>query len=365
MRHLPQRIRTLRASRGFTLVEMLVAITIFAILAAIAIGAFSETGSDRVPAAARQFRAMLAGAQSRAAKDRAARGIRLALDANLQTDANNLYVTSLAFIGANIDIEGALADQTIPATASTPQRTVKLKPSGLGWQLIQGGGELVNWYTLINDGNMRVGDRVYLQWTTNKEIEAQERLFIITALDKGEDANLNGALDMGEDLNSNMALDVAWIRITGPEPPPSLAGQIRYRLEIAPELLPNSEPVSLPRGTVIDLNASKIPSPLRTNTASSRILDIMFDQRGQVRGSLVGEGAVHFYVGQLEDSLNDRALNPTESPRIVDGDPTQPVVYPQRLVSLIPATGQVVASEYLPSNTSNPFYLATQGKEAK
>jgi prepilin-type N-terminal cleavage/methylation domain-containing protein len=332
-----------RLPRGFTLVEMLVAITIFAILATIAITSFSETGSDRVPAAARQLRAMMGGAQSRAAKDKAPRGLRLFID----PDASATFATSIAYVGSNVDIEGELADQNLAATALAPARTVKLTPNGIGWMIQQGSGETVSWTDLETDGNVRVGDRIYLQWTTNTAIESTERKFVITTI--------------------TTAMGVTQFRITGPDPPPSLVGNIRYRLELAPEILPNNQPVSLPRGTVIDLDASKFPASMRAGVAAAGYLDIMFSARGEVSGRVASEGIIHFYVGQLEDSLADRE-DPTmsnEMPiRIINGPPMATPVYPQRVVSLVPATGQVLTAEYA-STAPDPFLLATEWQEAK
>lgn len=344
--------------RGFTLVEMLIAITIFAILATIAIGSFSELGGDRVPAAARQLRGMIAGAQSRAVKDRAARGLRLLLDTNLSTGTDTIYLTSLVYVGANTDVVGKLRDNgDIPATPFHPQRTVKLMPDGLGWEIRQDNNETILWDSLRTGGNARKGDRVYLQWPSlpprrpfdppiDDELPYQERVFYI-----------NDIYDDGGETK---------IRVSGPEPPITLDGEIRYRLELAPEVLPNSEPVTLPRGTVIDVNASKIPNAVLASDIPKGYVDVLFTPRGEIQGSMAGQGMVHFYVGELGDSQNDRIVSPMETPRVIDGNASSPTTGPQRLVSLIPATGQVLASEYIQStNSLDRFGQSIYGRESK
>lgn len=367
MRMLTPTVAASSRRRGFTLVEMLIAITIFAILATIAIGSFSEIGGDRVPAAARQLRGMIAGAQSRAAKDRAARGLRLIIDPQLSTFPDSVYVTSLVYVGANTDVAGNLRDndRTIAATAFHPQRTVKLVPNGLGWEMRQDNNETILWSDLRTNRNARPGDRVYLQWPSlpprgrfdppiDDQLTFQERIFYINSIYE----------------RSNGSVNETYIRVSGPEPPLSLDGIIRYRLELAPEVLPNSEPVTLPRGTVIDLNASKIPdavlSTIGTGTGQNLFIDILFTPRGEIQGAMAGEGMVHFYVGELGDSQNDRVVAASESTRVIDGNADSQVTGPQRIVSLIPATGQVIATEYIQSTMGQVrFGQSILGREAK
>jgi len=340
-------VRSGGVRRAFTLVEMLVAITIFAILAAIAISAFSETGSDRVPAAARQFRAMLTGAQSRAVKDGAPRGLRLYLDPNRNMGKNELYATSLGYIGTTDTVEGKLNGQTLSA-----MEMVMLYPSGVGWRIEQDSSDLIQWSALISQSKIVVGNRISLAWA---------------------DSSLDFYIQ---------SITGSQLVVVGPEPPPSIGKYptsgteptIRYKLELAPEVLPNTTAAAFPQGTVIDLNASLLPQASLTTCISNGHLDIMFTERGGLLGTVDSR---FFYIGQLEDSARDRE-SAAEWPEVVPPDPpphrqiegrvinTEPL-YPQRVVSIVSSTGQVLTGEYIQdaANEAAPFAIARFGKEAK
>ena len=96
---------------AFTLVELLVAITIFAILSTLALSAFRETDQDRAKASAQLLRSMIEGARSRAIHDQAPRGIRLILDPVVDPTTNRRrMVTSVVYIGAPEQFAGVLDD---------------------------------------------------------------------------------------------------------------------------------------------------------------------------------------------------------------------------------------------------------------
>lgn len=305
---------------AFTLVEMLVAITIFAILATIAIGAFSERGSDRVPAAARQIRAMLAGAQSRAAKDGAPRGVRLLVDT--KSTPNAALVTSLVYVGANTDVEGVLTTQSYGGT----QLHLVPNASGGGWTIQRPASSSVDWQALRTSGALLIGQRIRLFWG------ASSRDFFVSGFPAADKMVISAA-----------------------EPPP-LTGVTGYQLELASEVLANSEPVPLPLGTAIDLDASRIPNAIRPSSGMSySSIDVLYTPRGDIQSPVGKEGLVHLLVGEVSDVLNERPTAP--SPPITPVNP----VYPLRVVTLVPSTGQVAPSEYVDSS----FNFAKSGKEAK
>src|SRR5690606_11066850 len=78
---------------AFTLVELLVAMTIFSILAVMTLSALRSNDSDRISAATGTLRNALEGARSRAIKSRQVRGLRLITDPN-----DSRIVTSLIYV---------------------------------------------------------------------------------------------------------------------------------------------------------------------------------------------------------------------------------------------------------------------------
>ncbi len=347
----------------------MVAIVILSILAAIAIGSFSERGSDRVPAAARQLRSMLAGAQSRAAKDQKPRGLRLIADPSLYDAASPKtrggFSTSLVYVGSD-EVAGNVMLQNSTGGG------------GWGWIVTETLPAMTPsvWSDLVNDlvddnrnnARLQVGRQMFLRRSTDAANE--EVAFVVSEI-VSEDTDGDGFLDAGEDMNMNSKIDVTNIRLTGPQPPSAAIGAVLvYRLEGAPQVLANTEPVTLPRGTAIDLYASLQwsfqPGGVMSGTTEQfPDIDIMFNPRGGVDPARISDSVMHLYVGEIEDSLNSRPTGMMTRPYYVSN-----AILPQRIVSLFATTGQVKTSEYSiddPSTTSQyeQFTFAVGGKEAK
>lgn len=306
---------------------MLVAITIFLILATIAISAFRDSDPDRAAAASQQLRSMLEGARSRAIHDGQPRGLRLLLDSN-----NPRTVTSLVYIGAPRLYEATANNITYSGTY----------PTGF-WRVAVSGNVIQN---LI-----------------------QRRLL------NREDVNNNGVLDAGEDLNMNGVLDDdacrveipafsgTWYSIAevGPgyvdlighyvssewSPMTSTyvarpSGQVNFRIELAAPILAGSTPQPLANQMAIDLDGSKLPdrwrtSPMMTGTFTSP-LDILFTPRGDVTGLAATAGVMHFLLADVGDvSLGGPRAQQTPIPvALLEKD--------ERLVSLFTRTGFATTS---------------------
>ena len=370
---------------GFTLVEMLVAILIMVILTTIVVAAFRQDDGDRLNASARLVQSYFEGARSRAITDGKVRGIRLIPRAD-----DPFVVDSLVYIGATGFDTGEL-DLTFHngrwlIRNRTPNEWNRLKPRN----------------TVDQTGRGLVGPGVRI------EIPAGTGNWYTVGV--VEDVNKNGALEGAEDVNSNGVLDSVvqdpntgfdimtieghyqpsvWSAAPSPgthaplpnpsfgdmppffespsDPARPIAFRVPYRLELAPAILPNTEPVRLERGTVIDLAASRIPS-----------LDIFFDSRGNPTGETIAAGLVHLYVTTLSDVELTRGLFPNHPAN--GGSQTLPIVpasppdVPQHepyLFTLYTQTGQVTVSQvdFTDSNSDLqadfPFRYAQRGREAQ
>ncbi|WP_437205395.1 pilus assembly FimT family protein [Planctomicrobium sp. SH664] len=346
----PHRQFDRRRRDGFTLVELLVVISIFVVLTTVVIGAFRTDNNDRISNAAATFKNALEGARSRAIKAGEVRGLRLLLDAN-----DPRIVTSLAYVGSSEMLEGTLSDIVImPASPTEPER-FKVTDAGTG-----------TWGPLMNSddtGLIRPGCRMEIPvgsgnwYTTIKPV---------TDILMPDELLLGGRY---QPSSWNGTQQVAIQRTN-----------VRYHLQLAPVLLP-SDPITLGPMACIDLDSSMVPSDWRPSPyldPSYRApLDILFSPQGTLTGVSANAGKLlHFRIAHPSDVMLARSNLSAGGPIPAGQVPADPEKG-QRLVSLFPSTGAIVVSEVDPTTASaetagynndfasKPFRFAVQGKEAK
>ena len=253
--------------RAFTLVELLVVLAIVLILAAVTITSVNFSyNADRMRAGGRQLQSFLMGARDKAIYANEVRGVRLLLDPN-----DNHAVSAVQYIGAPQRETGMLTFNSA-TTGDSTGRTVS-SISGTPW------------FNLINRGFLKVGNRIQIPQDTGA-------WFTISAI--------HTVLPLTNPPQKLLVLN---------RPNSDLAGTINpisFSLELASTPLGDAQPVQLPRGTVIDLDGSQIPStwrPLTLDTSYSPQMDILFTPRGTVVGDTSAYGIVHLLVADASDVL--------------------------------------------------------------
>ncbi len=307
------RTRNLRG--GFTLIEMLVVVSILAILLTMTVMAvnFSRDG-DRVAGAARQIQSFLGGARDRAIYAKSPRGVRFFLDPGnpravssmvyidpaatwsdgiiqlRRWDADGNFVTDARTNTLDINDDGIAFDPEDGMLGDNPTKIWVVTGVGTAWWELKRRGLLFdgmriripkgpqgNWYPI----NTRLID------TTVAPTNQQSLILGIPYRDPGDTPKEKAlAFESG-----------------GPED---------YEIQLPPRILP-MEPVILPEGTVIDLDASKLPPAWRPfvagaaqssgNSLYSQYIDIVYSPRGNLVGEATTGGVIHFYVCDNEDSL--------------------------------------------------------------
>ncbi len=366
--------RSSSVRRAFTLVELLVAITILVILTTLVLAAFQRDDGDRLNASARLIQSYLEGARSRAISEGRVIGVRLIPSAN-----DPFVVESIAYVGS----------------AGYATGTLSIAHDGSHWVISQPAGL---WHRLSTpDATSRPEGRDLLRIGSRIEIPAGTGNWYTIGV--VEDYNDNGVLDTPEEDdqssgmplppidNNNGQLDFIILDPSGNNELLSLrehyspsiwtgggyaaqpATGIPYRLELAATLLPNTEPVLLQRGTCIDLAASRIST-----------FDILFDPRGNPVGNAATTGLQHLYVTTVSDVELTRGrfvnhpANGTSTPLPVPIVPAVPPTVPKfepYIVTLFSQTGQITTArvDFTDSDSNeiadSPFRYAQRGREAQ
>ena len=306
--------------------------------------------ADRMRAGGRQLQSFLMGARDKAIYANEVRGVRLLIDPN-----DNHAVSAVQYIGAPQRETGTLTFNFATTNDST----------GKTVSFISG----TPWSSLSRRGLLRVGNRIQIPQDTGA-------WFTISALNAGSGLIL---------LN---------------RPNPDLAGTINpisFALELASTPLGDAQPVQLPRGTVIDLDGSQVPTswrPFSLAASYSPQMDILFTPRGTVIGDTTTLGIVHLLVSDASDVLKWKStaslsglINNVQygrnTPYVPSSLPlvpaentsaTPPIVPKDRIVVTISTrTGHVAvypinpvpqSSSGNPSLTVDPFLFAESGRVA-
>lgn len=305
--------------QAFTLIEILVVITILIVLTVLVVSVYNiNAGADKVRSAARTAQSAFLGARDRALHAKALRGIRLIRDSSDQS-----IVTGFAYIQPIDRLE--YPPQSIRLERPDDDGDGSPDPPG-NVVIVHGFGPPdptphVDWYALTdffsNPPRIRIpattGQWYTFSWTTTGT-------YALTS------------------TNANLRLTSPFIDPGAPGfiAHPRNLGNSSCEIELAPELLPNHAPISLPSGVVVDLFYSAIPGQWfqQQSIASSaavpvgwveegpdllvpgnriirqysRQIDTMFSPRGMVSGPISALGPIHLLLNDIQDAT--QGLNP-------------------------------------------------------
>jgi prepilin-type N-terminal cleavage/methylation domain-containing protein len=370
---------------GFTLVELMVVVSILLVLTAMTFTAINVTmNTDRVRAAARQIQSYTEGARDRAIYAGEPRGVRFLLNATDLTASS-----SLVFVGAPekftdnwitveagdqrtlsggysiVDVDIAAesfsvrGDITASLTLGNALRVDNSTGNDGPYTVAAGSTyDAPNNVTIVNVAP--VNPPTPLTWPDNATSDGV--LTLVNLVPFWDDLRQRGLLSNGariklEDSTYSIAHDGNGWLITKNYSGTTDVGTA-YELELQPVPLPDQEPRLLPRGIVVDLDHSDLPSSWASayfdhdsNAATPDIrtysgrMDVMFSPSGSVTGDEAVAGLIHFLLADVTDVEQFR----------VPGHPYRE--QDERVATLTPQTGNVATSEvfragYWTANTS-------------
>ncbi len=314
---LPKRDSAARPLAGFTLVELMIVISLILLLAVMTASAINTSISgDKVRGGARQVQSFLAGARDRAIYSKAPRGVRFLLDST-----NNRTVSSMVYIAPTDDwtqgtirvewFDGVVKAVTGADNTSTSSNSLVF-PTG--------------WLNLYQQGLLKNGVRIKIPDNNTGEWYTVDTSQLAIASPDGSGGPNPPRLLLLTPL-SIAATQTASKSNGDPAFQPG-SGPTTYRLELPPGVMPNQEPVLLPKGCVIHLDrcttagnleilanhGDKLPSAWKKPTTTgdpsgfdyTSMMDVMFSPRGVVIGPSAQAGLIHLYIGDQKDADLDR-----------------------------------------------------------
>lgn len=316
----------MRNRRAFTLIEILVVITILIVLTVIVVSVYNiNANADKVRSAARTAQSAFLGARDRALHAKAQRGIRLIRDPNDPT-----LVTGFAYIQPMDKLEYPVKSIQLERPDDSPNDNIPDSPD-----------------VVIVHGFVSPQTAPYVDWYTFTDFFANPPRIRIPA-GTGQWYTFSWTTTGFYALNSNQA----YLRLTAPFIDPGSPGTVAHdrnlltnsscEIELAPELLPNHAPISLPSGVVIDLDYSSpnVNSNWPAGPPSTNI-NLMFSPRGMISGPISALGPIHFLLNDVQDAT--QGLSPID-----------PNNKGEKLVlTIFPQTGNVATFPIDPTDADN------------
>jgi prepilin-type N-terminal cleavage/methylation domain-containing protein len=345
---------------GFTLVELLVVISILMILAVLVWAVFKPSNTDRLRSAARIAQSAVLGAKDRALHAKDLRGVRLIRDTTDPTLAPGfVYVQPLPMLSY------PAGSFRLDRLDVNPHDNV---PDSADIMIVRGNSApatpAVDWDAktqfFANPGRIRIptgtGQWYTFTWSPTGSYPlsaANEVLQLVTPF----------VQQPTDPVYAYPASMTGWL----PSSPFSSCD-----IQLGNDVLPFHQPISLPSGIVIDLKycSANIQTLAGIGGTTTPVVDIMFSPRGGVSGYLSALGPLHFLLRDLKsatagvDATNLAAVQAANADLLV--------------LTIFPQTGLVQVFEVDPTdvrdNTSGAagsdgladdlFAFARQGKSA-
>lgn len=318
------------ARRAFTLVELLVAITIFLILAGMTIVMVNNTfEAERLRSGTRQVHSYLEGARDRAIYAGEPRGVRLLYTGTSGgPDPLDFAINSMVYVKP-LDPDEGFLDIDVNGMGEAIRLTNISQP-GL-------------WAQYAAAGVLTASHRIRISPGTTSTITDYED-GVWYGIEAGS-FQADGSLTVPDTLF-----------ITRPHLGGMASTMHAYQLELGNAVLPNSEPVLLPEGILLHLEASKVP-PTWPNGA----MDLMFAPNGTITGAPAAEGILHLVtcdVADCPDGSSDRVEQFFGTPTQTNFDIIEGGV---RYVTVFTRTGRVSSHQADPNGT-DAFEYALSGE---
>ena len=382
-----------RVLRGFTLVEMLVVITIVVIILGMTLATFNFVNeSDRVSAEAGRLQSFMSGARDRAIYENEMRGVRLFVEPAPPGSpggptAFQRTVTSAAYIApggtwsapADSSAVDLLRIDGYSGTADGDFEDDEDLLVGVRGQNNPGWWNLKRRGWLVDGLRMRIPAGPTGNWYTINTT-------LIDTSSPPDDVQIL-LLDIPYADAGNRGQEVAWRDVT-------------YEIELPARILP-VEPLLVADSVAIDLDGSDVPDIWRPSSTGngqySGFMDIWFSPRGNVIGQAAAKGILHFYVCDAEDSVYLKEtytassglatfdslisgggafipldeIDPSTTPWLASAQSEPYIVKDRRIVTLFGQTGNVSVSKVnaysggFEGIADDPFRFAESGEVSR
>jgi len=408
---------------GFTLVELLVSISIFVILLTIAVGAIDLSSGNRgLSSGANQLQSAIEGARSRAAKLQRNVGLRFVLNDRVNNSETSTEVANTSYIEYVATPEPIVTQITI--TDSTPGNLYDNNYTvALGMP-----------FTFTGVLAEMVDKGIFTRGVSIQLYEADPNNPLMVKTDLGTYRFTEGSDPIANSFAIAPPIKAYDTVIPVGSLPTPLFGKISFD-SLVP--LPNEQPIQLSKDVVIDWKSSKTPrewSMIKNNAAwvanrrynvgdwiyeddryfkcvdfgtsgatagvepawagvtNYRVVkdntvywqafpqpafDLVFNPRGDIAGSLASNGVIHFVLASKDDVLQGRSFfggtTDTDADGLLNFEKEHRIltiftqtgytsISPPFLQDLVNNTTKVAPAD---GNTDDPYRYALEGVEAK